>query len=148
MPHTRKASLFDLSQLVTLENICFTSDKMSRRSYQNLLKKNSAEITVIEANNSIIASATVFYRKNSKTARIYSIAVDPKHRKSGIASSLCETIEKQAALRECQTIQLEVRPDNLPAIQFYKKNGYEIFDSYKQFYEDGSDAIRMRKSIT
>jgi ribosomal protein S18 acetylase RimI-like enzyme len=47
----------------------------------------------------------------------------------------------------CHEIRLEVRKDNHRAIKFYEKNGYESFGEYKNFYEDGADALRMRKML-
>jgi ribosomal protein S18 acetylase RimI-like enzyme len=143
----RKATQDDLDQLVNLENQCFTSDKMSRRSYQTLLKKSSADIIIAELNHIIIASATIFYRKNSLTARLYSIAVDNHYRKHGIAAVLCDRVEQLAKQHGCNCITLEVRVDNQPAIQFYKKHLYETFGMYEQFYEDGTDAMRMKKIL-
>jgi ribosomal protein S18 acetylase RimI-like enzyme len=143
----RNALPTDLDQLVLLENACFTSDKMSRQSYRTLLKKKSAAIIVGEVDNIMIASATLFFRKNSTKARLYSIAVHPTYRKFGIAATLCQQLEKVAQQHSCHSILLEVRTDNTNAIQFYEKNGYKVFDTYTAFYEDGLDALRMQKQI-
>lgn len=141
----RKASLQDLDSLLDLENECFTSDKMKREQYRSLLQKPSAEIILAENLNKIIGCIMILYRKNSSIARIYSLAVSPSYRQAGIAKKLSIACENLAKKRQCSTIILEVRIDNHPAISFYQKNGYEIFGSYNKFYEDGTDALRMRK---
>lgn len=137
----------DLDGLVELENDCFSSDKMSRAQYRTLLKKSSAKIIIAENINKIIGCIIVLFRKNASLARIYSLAVSPPYRQAGIAKKLCDTGENISKERHCSTILLEVRTDNLPAIHFYQKNGYEIFDSYTKFYEDGTDALRMKKIL-
>lgn len=143
----RPATLSDLDQLIDLENQCFVTDKMSQRNYRELLKKQSANIEVAIQDNDIIASAILLFRKNSRQARIYSIAVMEAFRGQGIAKQLCDILEKNARLRDCNEIILEVRPDNQAAIQFYQKNLYTVFGEYPQFYEDGANALRMRKEL-
>lgn len=148
MPHIRLATRHDLDGLLALENLCFTSDKMTRRNYQALLSKSTAEVVVAEDDNKkIIGCIIVLFRKNSTQARMYSLAVAPDYRRFGVAQQLCEALEKQALLRNCSTIVLEVRKDNQPAIHFYEKNGYEIFAIYTKFYEDGTDGLRMKKNL-
>lgn len=143
----RQAVLTDLNQLVELENHCFTEDRMQRQHFRALLNKTSADIYIAESNQQIIGAAIVLFRKNSTQARIYSLAVHPTHRRSGVAERLCTALEKNAIKRGCETIVLEVRKQNLPAIHFYQKNHYEIFATYVKFYEDGMDALRMKKYL-
>lgn len=143
----RKANINDLDQLVDFENACFTSDKMSRESYRSLLKKSSADIFIIELDHQTIGSATLFYRKNSPKARIYSFGIHAIHRERGLAAALHQMLEKSAKQRGCTSLFLEVRADNVKAIQFYKKHGYEAFGNISEFYEDGMCALRMKKSI-
>ena len=45
------------------------------------------------------------------------------------------------------TIRLEVRVDNIPAIKFYKKNGFSIISTLKNFSSDLSDAYLMWKIL-
>lgn len=147
MINIRKATLTDLDNLVALENQCFTTDKMSRRNFRDLLTKQSAVITIATKDNNLIGSAVVLFRKNSHQARMYSLAVSPVFRQLGIAHQLCTHIEKSALTRGCDTMILEVRVNNLPAIHFYQKNGYEKFAIYSKFYEDGTDALGMKKLL-
>ena len=147
MPHIRKATHNDLNGLLDLENQCFTSDKMNRQNFQRLLSQSTAEIFIAEDNNQIIGAIIGLYRKNSQQARMYSLAVSPAHRHSGIAQKLCALLEKQAVKRHCTRIVLEVRTDNYAAIRFYQKNGYENFAIYTKFYEDGTDGLRMKKTL-
>jgi len=143
----RAAALHDLNNLVDLENECFTADKMQRKHYRALLTKPSAKIFLAEDDHKVVGCLVVLFRKNTSRARIYSLAVSPAYRHLGIAKKLCAAIEDEAKWRNCASILLEVRPDNHAAISFYQKNGYEIFGSYTKFYEDGTDAWRMKKIL-
>jgi len=143
----RRATMRDINALVTLEKECFTSDIISRQSLKHLLSAKSAEILVAEQDQKIVGSAVIFFRKNSKKARLYSLAIHAEHRQKGIAANLRDTLEKNAACRGCTSILLEVRPDNATAISFYQKHGYQLFGKFSCFYEDGTDALRMEKQI-
>jgi ribosomal-protein-alanine acetyltransferase len=143
----RHATANDLDDLVNLENTCFTSDKIPRRNFRDLLAKSTVDILIAEIDNKIIGCTIIFYRNNSFKARIYSLAVHPLHRRFGIAYRLLKQAEELALKRHCTLIVLEVRTDNHPAISFYQKNGYEAFSRYANFYEDGADALRMKKGI-
>lgn len=143
----RQATPSDISQLVILENECFTTDKLSHSHYRHLVATPSADVLVVEDQNIIIASAVLLYRKNSNAARIYSLAVKTTHRQQGVAKNLYEAMEISAAKRYSDCIILEVHPENTPAIRFYHQQGYVEFGTYERFYECGSDAIRMRKEL-
>ncbi|MDR3477475.1 MAG: N-acetyltransferase [Gammaproteobacteria bacterium] len=143
----RRATLKDTAALIQLENASFTTDIISSASLRRLLKVESAEILVFEDENHIIGSLILLFRKNSKTARIYSLAVLQQHRRSGIAAHLYHAAEKSATKRSLENIILEVHPDNHAALRFYEKNGFQTFGRYSHFYECGSDAIRMKKKL-
>lgn len=150
MPHPiiRLATQKDLDHLVNLEQENFSTDVLSRHHFRYLLKRNSAEIYVAIHQKKLVGCAIMLFRKNSFTARIYSLVVSKQHRRLGIAQALQKKIEKNALRRHCDTIILEVRKDNTPAIQFYQKHHYKIFGKYIKFYEDQTDALRMKKSLT
>ncbi len=143
----RKAMTQDIEGILMLENTCFTYDQMSRTTIRSFIKKKSADVFVAEMDKSIIGSLTMLYRANSDKARLYSIAVLPDHRNLGIAAALCHAMEHNASQKELAAIILEVKMDNVSAIRFYEKHGYHAFDQYKNYYDDGCDALRMIKTL-
>jgi ribosomal-protein-alanine N-acetyltransferase len=143
----RQANLHDLNSLVAFENASFSSDRMSRSSFLHALTHTTSKIIIAELNGEVIGSAAIFFRKNSKRARLYSIAVHPDYQGKGVSNALYATIEQLIIKHQCNELRLEVRIDNPRAIQFYKKHSYEIFGTIHQFYEDGTDALRMKKIL-
>ena len=71
------------------------------------------------------------------------IVVDPKYRKIGIATNLLKYIEKNY---KAKNITLEVKKNNIPAINFYNKNGFSIVSVRKNYYKD-EDGYLMLKEI-
>ncbi len=89
----------------------------------------------------------VTYRSGFHGARLYSLVTDPAHRGTGVASRLLATAEEVARERGCVSLRLEVRVDNEDAIRLYGRRGFEVVGVTDDFYEDGSDALRMRKRL-
>jgi ribosomal protein S18 acetylase RimI-like enzyme len=86
-------------------------------------------------------------RKRVKVGRLYSIATDPTAQGRGVGRLLLQACEAAAVQRECHDVSLEVRVSNLAAITFYERHGYRIVEELTGFYEDGTDALRMRKHL-
>lgn len=71
------------------------------------------------------------------------IVVDPKYRKIGVATKLLKYIEENY---KAKNITLEVKKNNIPAINFYNKNGFSIVSVRKNYYKD-EDGYLMLKEI-
>lgn len=143
----RLASKSDLPALVEIENICFSSDVLSRRSLQRFIRPGPHEILIAERQQTIVGYILVLYRTGTSLARLYSIAVSPQHQGKGIARQLLEAAEKAARDRHCAIMRLEVNTSNESAIGLYKKLGYHTIGKIADYYEDGADAWRMEKRI-
>lgn len=141
------ATLQDVEKLVRLEDICFLTDRLSASQFKRFIRSPTACVLAAK-NDEAIAGAILLFRKNSKIARLYSLAVDPSYQKQGIAQAIHHRLEEECVKRRCTELRLEVRPDNHAAIRFYEKNQFEVFGEYKNFYEDQTHALRMRKSLT
>lgn len=83
-----------------------------------------------------------------KEARILMIAVDKKYRNKGIGSGLMTLFEQEALKIKINRIRLEVRTDNINAVNFYKIHGYSIVSLLPSYYNDGFDAYSMEKIIS
>lgn len=147
-PCFRLATLFDCEAFCALEMKCFTTDLVQPIHFKRFIRSKSCTVLIVEDQQKLIGSAIILFRKNSKIARLYSIAIAPEAQGKGIAKSLCAKIESNAREHGCHEIRLEVRPDNTRAINLYQKLNYHLFGRYHQFYEDGTDALRLHKLLT
>ncbi|MCL4450430.1 MAG: GNAT family N-acetyltransferase [Candidatus Thermoplasmatota archaeon] len=82
-----------------------------------------------------------------KEARILMLAVDTPFRHNGIGSGLMSLFEQEAQKVKVGKIRLEVRTDNLEAINFYKNHGFAVSNLLPSYYNDGSDAYTMEKIL-
>ena len=71
-------------------------------------------------------------------ARIEDIIVGRQFRRFGIGTLLLKCASDWARNRSCWAIVLETQNVNYPAIQFYLRNGLEVWSVHQHFYPPGS----------
>lgn len=137
----RRAGRDDLNALTALEATCFDMDRLSRRQYLRHLGSASA-LVLVAGGAPLLASAVVFFRRNARVARLYSLATSPQARGKGVASALLRQVMDAARARGCDRLRLEVRTDNAAAIALYEHAGFQRFGRYRHYYQDEADAWR------
>ena len=143
----RKATIDDIDALVAIEEACFDSDRISRRSFRTLIDRPTARTIVAEIDGTIIGYAMILFRKGTALARLYSLAVKPGGKIKGVGSGLLESAE-QAAFDEGRVyMRLEVREDNERAIKLYERFHYRPIGRYLDYYADHMPALRYEKTL-
>ncbi len=79
----------------------------------------------------------------TKKGHVISIAVLPKHQRKGLGFSLAQEAMQAMVGYNAKECYLEVRTSNLPAIELYKKLGFEVSRTIENYYADGEDAFVM-----
>jgi len=144
-----KATDRDIDALVALEAAAFDSDKLSRRSFRRFLRTETAELRVAKScGETVIGYSLVLHRTNTSLARLYSIAVHPSAQGQGVAKLLLSDAEHFALRHGSVVMRLEVSAHNVRAQDVYLKSGYQVFGNpLADYYEDGSSALRMHKTL-
>ena len=143
----RDAEDADLDGLQALEARSFVSDRMARRSLRRLIDGPSASLRVAVKRGELQGYHLVLFRKGSLVARLYSIAVDDRHRGAGVGAGLLADALSVARHRGCRVLRLEVREDNAAAISLYERRGFTPLGRYAHYYADGADALRYEKML-
>ncbi len=143
----RKAEKADINALVTIENRCFTEDRLTARNFQWMLDKAHADIVVSVMEGRLVGYGLLLYRRGTSLARLYSLALLPEFRGKGLSRALLTEMERYARQHDCVYLRLEVRPDNRAAVALYQSQGYRQFDSKQDYYEDHSTALCFEKRI-
>ncbi len=79
------------------------------------------------------------------TADILNIGIDPDFKRQGYGTGLLNHLIKELKNRHISEILLEVRAGNKPAIQFYKKQGFEKISVRKNYYTKNSKNQSQRE---
>jgi ribosomal protein S18 acetylase RimI-like enzyme len=144
----RRATRDDVDALLALEEASFDSDRISRTQWRRYIGNDSTTVFVGGTPGKVDAAAVVFHRRNSRAARLYSLAVGAHARGTGLGGALLAAAEADARARGCTSMRLEVRVDNPPAIALYERRGYARIARLPRFYDDGGDGWRYVKGLT
>jgi ribosomal protein S18 acetylase RimI-like enzyme len=85
--------------------------------------------------------------QEARVARLLLIGVAPAMQGGGVGRRLMRALQRACTLAGVRTLRLEVRPDNAGAIGFYRRFGFEFAGYEAGAYEDGADAMVMRRAV-
>jgi len=143
----RDADLEDLDAIAKLECDSFPEDQVSRRSFAYALRASKRPVIAATIDGELVGYVLIALRKGGRSARIYSIAVDPRFARRGVGAALIAAAEKFAYRHEREALTLEVRYDNGPAVALYEKCGFRPFGVHEDYYADGATALRYKKVL-
>ena len=158
----RLANDSDRPALVALEAASFAHDRITPRSWRRLLARPSALILVAgntpgsaashrpHANipdQGIAGALVLLFRRGSRVARVYSLAVAAADRGRGIARMLLDQAASAATARNCRTVRLETRLDNTAAQSLFHREGFAVTGRTDAYYEDGMAALRLERPL-
>ena len=137
----------DVPALVALEQQCFTSDRLSSRSFHWMISRAHGQLLVAEQDGQLLGYALVLFRRGSAFARLYSIAIAAHARGLGLGRQLLSHVEACGVTHGCAHLRLEVRTDNPGALALYERNGYRRFAQVNDYYADHTPALRLEKTL-
>lgn len=143
----RHAGRGDLDAIDRLESGAFQADRFARRNLRRLLASRSARVLIAELGTGPAGYALLLFRKGSRVARLYSIAVAERVRGCGVGSRLLAACEGEAAGHGASILRLEVRASNQTAIGTYARAGFQQSGRHPAYYPDAEDAVIMEKTI-
>lgn len=134
-----KMKIEDL-ELIDLKNF---DDFWTESILKDEILSDSSYYIVARFQNEIIGFAGLKFLLDE--AHITNIATRIDKRKNGVGSKLLEGLINRAKEESSVLITLEVNTENLPAINLYKKYGFEILGVRKKYYDNKFDAYIMTK---
>jgi ribosomal-protein-alanine N-acetyltransferase len=105
---------------------------------------------VLQDENSTNISGYIICRRNAKTCHILNLCIHSAFQNKGYGYFLLNATLGTLVTASMDTILLEVRVSNKPAIQLYEKLGFAVIETKKGYYvdEDGTeDAYQLGKFI-
>ena len=133
----------DLDDIMKIEHTCFQEDAFSRYQMAYLVTHSKGIFLVARHAGEIVGYISFITSNRHNTGRIYSIAVAPGHRGTGIAEALIDESIGYAHEKKLRAIFLEVRTGNTAAIQLYRKKGFKEHSVKQNYYNDGAPAYSM-----
>ncbi len=135
-----------VAQIAEMEKLCF-SDPWSERSIASELENELSLWLVCEKDDRVVGY--VGSQSVPPESDVMNIAVMPECRKQGIAQQLLRELVHRLRTNGIESLTLEVRASNEPAICLYSKLGFEIVGRRPKYYVNPKeDALIMRRELS
>lgn len=135
----RRLTYADLPQVIAIERRAFPTP-WSLAMFVLELSKPGGECLAVRRDGAL--TGYVICSRYDEVWHLMNVAVDPRHRRQGIATALLD--ELIARLGDDARLTLEVRPSNAGAIALYERFGFLGAGMRRRYYQDnGEDALIM-----
>jgi [ribosomal protein S18]-alanine N-acetyltransferase len=85
--------------------------------------------------------------RSRASGHIITIDVRAEARRHRIGSVLLRSAEEQFRLWNCRGVRLETAVDNIAALSFYKRHGFNVVKTIPRYYSNGVDALLLEKDL-
>jgi [ribosomal protein S18]-alanine N-acetyltransferase len=138
----------DFQKLWEIDQLCFAAGiAYSRYELGVYIRRRNAITLIAEDGSKQMVGFLVADMSRKRIGHIITIDVLADARKHGVGSSLLQIAEQRLGALSCRVIYLETAVDNMPAISFYKKHGYDVIETVPRYYSNGVDALVFAKSL-
>lgn len=104
-------------------------------------------VIVARRGATLLGFAVMSFDWRCARAHLVLLAVDPAHRRLGVASSLLSWLEVVARRGGIDRVALEVRAGSAGARAFYQRRGYREAGRVAGYYQGREDAVRMESVL-
>lgn len=141
----RKANLDDVEAIVSLDQELLQTNWHEKLYAESIVLKDTQSL-VLDHEGRLIGF--LIYRNIGGDFEIIQLALNKAYQRQGLASMMIDYMIQDAQSSHIEFIYLEVEMDNLPALNLYKKYGFEAIHQRKNYYGQGQNAIVMRKEMS
>ncbi|WP_072806615.1 ribosomal protein S18-alanine N-acetyltransferase [Rhodococcoides yunnanense] len=138
----------DAERCAELEEVLFPGDDpWTAQAFLSELAAPHNHYVAAREGDSLLGYAGIALLGSGSTAEseVHTIGVDPSAHRRGIGGALMNDL-LAAADRHGGPVFLEVRTDNVPAIELYAREGFEVVGTRRKYYQpSGADAYTMRR---
>lgn len=138
----RTAHLTDIPVLEKLEQLCNPAPWSTAQLTTSISAPQPVWVVDLPEHGIV---AMLVWQKIPNEAEIHLLDTHPAHRRQGYAQQLLNHLFHSVQTETISRILLEVRTNNIGAIELYKRNGFESCGLRKGYYQNGEDAIIMEK---
>lgn len=141
----RPMHIRDIRFVHALEQSTFGKSFGESMLYEEIINNQAAHYALMTNDNERIGY--IGLRRLDKGAEITTIALREEDRGKGFGTVLLKYGETVCKRWGVLTLTLEVRPSNKVAHAFYKRHGFHVSATRKNYYNDGEDAYLMTKQL-
>lgn len=138
----------DIPAILEIENVSFQNPWRASTFSGEIANRGISYPYVIVHRNFERIIGYIIYWKIQEEVQISNIAIHPDFRKKGIGEDVMRSVIKAIQRDGGAYVFLEVRPSNLAARNLYKKLGFKILGTRKDYYQTPlEDALIMGRPL-
>lgn len=141
----RNMTINDLDEIVNIEKELYKIP-WNEKQYKYELEENEFSYLFVLENDGVIIGYYGFWVMFEESD-ITKVSIRKEFQGMKLSNILMEDCIKRVGVLGCNKINLEVRVDNVKAINLYKKYGFEEIYVRKDYYGKGEDALILNKII-
>ena len=142
-----------LQAVANIETLVQPHDAWTEQTLAEMLAQDSMHMLIVYKqedkadNNKVIGYC--LYQVIFEQAEILRIGTHPDYQRQGIASQLFATLNNELINNKVESLLLEVRADNAPAIALYGQQAFAVIHTRKNYYQlphqPAIDALIMQR---
>ena len=142
-----------LQAVANIETLVQPEDPWTEQTLAEMLAQDSTHIMIVYKpegkadNNKVIGYC--LYQVIFEQAEILRIGTHPDYQRQSIASQLFATLNNELINNKVESLLLEVRADNAPALALYERQGFVVIHKRKSYYQlphrPAIDALIMQR---
>jgi len=142
------ARVSQVDRLFEIESECFKEEAFTKEQITELLMEYNCVGLVAKVGGMIagFVIGIVDVERKALSAHILTIDVSPAYRRKGIGQLLLREIERIFREKGVEATHLEVREDNVAAINLYRKLGYENVGKLRSYYGN-ANGLCFKKAL-
>ena len=127
-----------LQAVANIETLVQPHDAWTEQTLAEMLAQDSTHIMIVykpeeEAGYKIVGYC--LYQVVFAQAEILRIGTHPDYPRQGIASQLFATLNNELINNKVESLLLEVRADNAPALALYEQQAFAVIHTRKNYYQ-------------
>ena len=141
-----------IQAVANIEALVQPHDAWTEQTLAEMLAQDSTHIMIVykpeeEAGYKIVGYC--LYQVVFEQAEILRIGTHPDYQRQGIASQLFATLNNELINNKVESLLLEVRADNAPALALYEQQAFAVIHTRKNYYQvphqPAVDALIMQR---
>lgn len=138
-----EATWRDFSSIVRVFRAAFGSDAWSWLEILDALTYPGT-VRLKAVDQSGVVGFAIGDRRSKQVGWVAAIGVHPRARRKGIGGQLLQACEREL---NTPVVRLTLRQSNEAARKLYVKRGYQPYEVWKSYYDDGEDGLVMERGI-
>ena len=143
----RDSTSDDFETLWRIDQECFPPGISYSRQELRTYMRRRASFTLVASDPKDGAVAGFIVAYTGITGHIITIDVLAPHRRSRVGSQLLSAAESRLRAAGARAVGLETAVDNVGALAFYKRHGFDVIATWPRYYSNGVDALVLKKQL-